>query len=251
MTPATGVPTEGLGLFLLARAFADGCSAMTGTEAVANGVPAFKPVEWKNARQTMLTVAILLTVMYLGTSFLAVHVGAIPTGDRGNGETVLSQIGRTVFGGPTFPYYVLQFFTMAILVLAAQTSFADFPRLSSILARDGFFPRQFSLRGERLAFNSGHRRPGHRLDRPGGGVQRIDRRPDRPVRDRCLHFVHPVAGGHGQALVRRARIRLAPKRPGQRRRCGRDGRCGGDHRRLEVQPGRVDHPGDRARSWSR
>ncbi|MGZ6315143.1 MAG: APC family permease [Candidatus Limnocylindrales bacterium] len=155
VTPATGIPPEGLGLFLLARAFADGCSAMTGTEAVANGVPAFQPVEWKNARQTMLMVAILLTVMYLGTSFLAVHVGAIPTGDKGNGETVLSQIGRTVFGGTTFPYYVLQFFTMAILVLAAQTSFADFPRLSSILARDGFFPRQFALRGERLAFNSG------------------------------------------------------------------------------------------------
>ena len=128
---------------------------MTGTEAVANGVPAFQPPEWRNARQTMLTVAILLTVMYLGTSFLAVHVGAIPTGDRGNGETVLSQIGRTVFGGTTPLYYILQFFTMAILVLAAQTSFADFPRLSSILARDGFFPRQFALRGERLAFNSG------------------------------------------------------------------------------------------------
>ncbi len=155
VSAATGIPTEGLGLFLLARAFADGCSAMTGTEAVANGVPAFKPVEWKNARQTMLMVAILLTVMYLGTSFLAVHVGAIPTGDKGNGETVLSQIGRTVFGGPTLLYYILQAFTMMILVLAAQTSFADFPRLSSILARDGFFPRQFALRGERLAFNSG------------------------------------------------------------------------------------------------
>jgi amino acid transporter len=155
VAPATGLPTEGLGFLLLARAFADGCSAMTGTEAVANGVPAFKPVEWKNAQQTMLMVAILLTVMYLGTSYLAVHVGAVPTGDRGGGETVLSQIGRMVFGGPTPLYYVLQFATMAILILAAQTSFADFPRLSSILARDGFFPRQFALRGERLAFNSG------------------------------------------------------------------------------------------------
>jgi amino acid transporter len=153
--PATGIQPSSLGLFLLARAFADGCSAMTGTEAVANGVPAFRPVEWKNARQTMLIVAILLAIMYLGTSYLAVQVGAIPTGDQGNGETVLSQIGRMVFGGPTIPYYVLQAATMLILVLAAQTSFADFPRLSSILARDGFFPRQFSLRGERLAFNSG------------------------------------------------------------------------------------------------
>jgi amino acid transporter len=155
VAPASGIPTAGIGLFMLARAFADGCSAMTGTEAVANGVPAFKPVEWRNARETMLVVAILLSVMYLGTSYLAVTVGAVPTGAQGNGETVLSQIGRTVFGGPTAPYYVLQAATMMILVLAAQTSFADFPRLSSILARDGFFPRQFALRGERLAFNSG------------------------------------------------------------------------------------------------
>jgi amino acid transporter len=155
VTPATGVATEGLGIFLLARAFADGCSAMTGTEAVADGVPAFKPVEWRNARRTMLIVAVLLTIMYLGTSYLAVHVGAMPTGDRGGGETVLSQIGRTVFDGRSTIYYALQFFTTGILILAAQTSFADFPRLSWFLARDGFFPRQFSLRGERLSFNSG------------------------------------------------------------------------------------------------
>jgi amino acid transporter len=155
VSPATGVPVEGLGLFLLARAFADGCSAMTGTEAVANGVPAFKPVEWKNARQTMLIVAVLLAIMYLGTSYLAVQVNAIPTGPGGGGETVMSQIARTVFGGPTPLYFLLQVATTLILILAAQTSFADFPRLSSILARDGFFPRQFALRGERLAFNSG------------------------------------------------------------------------------------------------
>jgi amino acid transporter len=153
--PATGIATEGMGLFLLARAFADGCSAMTGTEAVANGVPAFKPVEWKNAQQTMIVMAMLLGIMFLGTSYLAVNVGAHPTGDAGVGESVLSQVGRMVFDGRGPLYYVLQFATMGILILAAQTSFADFPRLSSILARDGFFPRQFALRGERLAFNSG------------------------------------------------------------------------------------------------
>jgi amino acid transporter len=155
VTPATGIEVEGLGLLLFARAFADGCSAMTGTEAVADGVPAFQPVEWRNARQTMLIVAILLSVMYLGTSYLAVHVGAVPTGLKGNGETVLSQVARTVFDGRSPLYYALQVFTTGILILAAQTSFADFPRLSSFLARDGFFPRQFALRGERLAFNSG------------------------------------------------------------------------------------------------
>ncbi len=155
VTPATGIPLEGMGIFLLARAFADGCSAMTGTEAVANGVPAFKPPEWKNAQATMLTMATLLGVMYLGTSFLATAVGAVPTGLAGGGETVLSQVARTVFGGRNALYLVLQLATTGILILAAQTSFADFPRLSSILARDGYFPRQFALRGERLAFNSG------------------------------------------------------------------------------------------------
>jgi amino acid transporter len=157
--PLTGLATENMGVFLLCKAFADGCSAMTGTEAVANGVPAFKPVEWKNAQQTMIIMATLLGVMFLGTSFLAVNIGAHPVTDAlgvpGGGESVLSQVGRTVFGGRGPMYYILQFSTMGILVLAANTSFADFPRLSSILARDGFFPRQFALRGERLAFNSG------------------------------------------------------------------------------------------------
>ena len=143
---------EGLTVLILARAFADGCSAMTGTEAVANGVPAFKPTEWRNAQQTMLTVAILLAIMFLGTSYLVGVTGAIPSA---NGDSVLSQIAAAVFYGRTPMYYVLIFATMGILVLAANTSFADFPRLSSILARDGFFPRQFAFRGDRLAFNVG------------------------------------------------------------------------------------------------
>jgi amino acid transporter len=153
--PLSGVAAENMGIFLLCKAFADGCSAMTGTEAVANGVPAFKPVEWKNAQQTMIIMASLLGVMFLGTSYLAIQVGAHPAGLAGSGESVLSQVGRTVFDGRGLMYYILQFSTMGILILAANTSFADFPRLSSILARDGFFPRQFALRGERLAFNSG------------------------------------------------------------------------------------------------
>jgi amino acid transporter len=151
----SGLATENIGIFLLCKAFANGCSAMTGTEAVANGVPAFKPVEWKNAQQTMIIMATLLGIMFLGTSYLAVNMGAHPAGVGGAGETILSQVGRTVFGGRGPMYYILQFSTMGILILAAQTSFADFPRLSSILARDGYFPRQFALRGERLAFNSG------------------------------------------------------------------------------------------------
>jgi amino acid transporter len=145
------VTAETFGLLLIMRAFADGCSAMTGTEAVANGVPAFKPPEWQNARTTMLTMAILLGTVFLGTSFLAQVTGALPAA---SGESVLSQIGRSVYGpGPL--WYLLQLSTMGILVLAAQTSFADFPRVASILARDGYMPRQFAFRGERLAFNAG------------------------------------------------------------------------------------------------
>jgi uncharacterized membrane protein YjdF len=125
---------------------------MTGTEAVANGVPAFKPPEWKNAQRTMLVMSTLLAVMFLGMSYLVGVTGAQPAA---NGDSILSQIAAGVFYGRTPLYYVLMFATMGILVLAAQTSFADFPRLASILARDGHFPRQFSFRGERLAFNAG------------------------------------------------------------------------------------------------
>jgi amino acid transporter len=139
-----------LTVFLLARAFADGCSAMTGTEAVANGVPAFKPPEWKNAQATMLVMSVLLGSMYLGMSYLVGVTGAHVS----NTDSILSQIAGAVYGtGPL--YWILIFATMGILVLAAQTSFADFPRLASILSRDGYFPRQFALRGERLSFNSG------------------------------------------------------------------------------------------------
>jgi amino acid transporter len=144
------VPAESLTLLVLMRAFADGCSAMTGTEAISNGTPAFKPPEWRNAQRTMATMAVILGIVFLGISFLATVAGAVPSAQ----ETVLSQVGRAVFGrGPI--YYVLLVSTMGILVLAAQTSFADFPRLASILARDGFMPRSFAFRGERLAFNGG------------------------------------------------------------------------------------------------
>ncbi len=144
------VPVESLSLLLLMRAFADGCSAMTGTEAISNGTPAFKPPEWKNAQTTMVAMAVILGTVFLGISYLAGVAGAVPT----EHESVLSQVARATFGpGPL--WYLLLLSTMAILVLAAQTSFADFPRLASILARDGFMPRQFAFRGERLAFNAG------------------------------------------------------------------------------------------------
>jgi amino acid transporter len=149
VTPAI-VPAESVGLLLLMRAFADGCSAITGVEAVSNGVPAFKPPEWRNARKTLTIMGALVATMFLGLSYLAGVVGAVPS----DHESVVSQIGRAVYGtGPL--YYVLQLATTGLLILAANTSFADFPRLSSILARDGYMPTRFAFRGERLAFSAG------------------------------------------------------------------------------------------------
>jgi amino acid transporter len=145
------VPLESLGILLVARAFANGCSALTGTEAVANGVPAFKPPEARNAQTTMVMMSILLGTMLLGIAYLAVASGATPSAQL---ESVLSQVGRATVGRSPL-YYILQISTMGVLVIAAQTSFADFPRVGAILAKDGYFPRQFAFRGERLAFNSG------------------------------------------------------------------------------------------------
>ncbi|HEY7063804.1 MAG TPA: APC family permease [Chloroflexota bacterium] len=152
--PADAVPSDlqPLTIFLLLSAFAQGCTAMTGVEAVSNGVPAFKPPESRNARVTLIWMGVLLGVMFLGVSFLATHLGIVP--DPNEEETIVSQVARAVVGQGAF-YYVLQFATALILVLAANTSFADFPRLASILARDRFMPSQFSFRGDRLAFTTG------------------------------------------------------------------------------------------------
>ena len=142
---------EGLSAILVLRAFADGCSAMTGVEAISNGVPAFKPPESRNARTTIAWMSALLAIMFVGITVLALQAGAGPALH----ETVISQLGRAVFGTGSALYYVLLVSTFFILVLAANTSFADFPRLSSLLARDRFMPTSFAFRGERLAFSVG------------------------------------------------------------------------------------------------
>ena len=150
-TATTPSPLVGFGLtFLILRAFAEGCVAMTGTEAISNGVGAFKTPSSRNAAITLAWMAAILAAFFLGTSVLARHYGVMPSAT----ETLLSQLGRDIFGGGTL-YYVLQYATFAILVLAANTAFADFPRLASILARDGYMPRQFAARGDRLAFSNG------------------------------------------------------------------------------------------------
>ena len=141
---------EGIGLFLLLRAFAAGCTALTGVEAVSDGVPAFKPPEARNAAIVMAWLGAITVAMFLGITYLAYDFGIIPGGN----ETVVSKIARRVFGGGLL-YYEIQFVTMLILLLAANTAFADFPRLSFFLARDRFIPRQFATQGDRLVFSNG------------------------------------------------------------------------------------------------
>lgn len=141
---------EGIGLFLLLRAYAAGCTALTGVEAVSNGVPALRPPEGRNAQAVMTWLGVISIVMFLGITYLAFDFGIVPGGD----ETVVSKIARRVFG-TSLMYYAVQTATMLILLLAANTSYADFPRLSSILARDRFMPRQFATQGDRLVFSNG------------------------------------------------------------------------------------------------
>ncbi len=149
---AEGYRLQPMTLFLLLAAFSNGCAALTGIEAISNGVQAFKKPEAHNAATTLIWMAILLTTMFLGTSVMAYLYHVQPK----ESETVISQFARIMFTGPLgWFYYVVQAATAAILVLAANTAFADFPRLSSLLARDRFLPRQFANRGDRLVFSNG------------------------------------------------------------------------------------------------
>ncbi|HEX8465343.1 MAG TPA: APC family permease, partial [Abditibacterium sp.] len=142
------------GLFLLLHSFSSGCTALTGVEAISNGVQAFREPAAKNASKTMIWMALLLGSLFIGVSILASKAGALPPNSQITDETVLSQVGRVVFGtGPL--YLVLQIATCAILVLSCNTSFADFPRLCSLMARDGLLPRQLANVGDKLVFDRG------------------------------------------------------------------------------------------------
>ncbi len=140
-------------LYVLMRAFSSGAVALTGVEAISNGVPAFRRPESKNAATTLMLMATILGGFFFGVSLLANELQ--PTVQEPPGETVLSILGTAVFGHGAFLYYVLQISTAAILVLAANTAYADFPRLSSIIAKDGYLPRQLFNRGDRLVFSNG------------------------------------------------------------------------------------------------
>jgi hypothetical protein len=151
MTPPS--PLEPITLILLLRAFAGGSVALTGVEAIANGVPAFKPPESKNAANTMSIMAVLLGVIFIGIAIVGVAFGFQPTSE--GGPTAIAQVATAVFGADSPLFVIFQASTALILFLAVNTSFNAFPRLAAILAEDGFMPRQFSFRGDRLAYSWG------------------------------------------------------------------------------------------------
>ena len=207
----------GVKLYDVLHAFASGGAAVTGVEAISNGVPAFRKPEWRNARQTLVIMGVGLGVMFLGLSALAaeIHVRPFESGS----PTVISQIGEAVFGGGPVGdvlYYALQAGTMLILIMAANTGFADFPRLASFQAGDSFLPRQLTKRGHRLVYSNGiialagaamvarrdHRGRGHAAD-PA-------------LRHRRVHRLHAVAGRHDQAPLAQARAGLAQEHASSR-----------------------------------
>jgi len=149
---AVGEAASGLSLFLVLRAFASGCAAMTGVEAISDGVPAFQPPEWRNARTTLAWMAGILGTTFLGLTYLINRYGIAP--DVEGHQTVVSMLARAVLGqGPG--YYAILVSTVMILILAANTSFSDFPRLGYFMARDRYLPHQFEYRGDRLAYSNG------------------------------------------------------------------------------------------------
>jgi amino acid transporter len=151
--PAKPLPhaTEGVTIFLVLRAFAGGCTAMTGIEAIANGVPAFRRPASKNAAGTLITLAVTLAVLFLGVAALGHAIRAIPTDQ----ENVIAQIGKTFAGSGSPLFYLVQVSSAIILTLAANTSFNGFPRLAAVMAADDWFPHQLSHRGFRLAYSNG------------------------------------------------------------------------------------------------
>jgi amino acid transporter len=147
---AHGITAFGLP-FLILHAFSSGTAALTGIEAISNGTTAFKEPRSKNAATTLTWMAVILAVLFIGISFLSSRVGAVPS----EVETVISQLGRTIFGGQGILYFGVILFTTIILLLAGNTAYAGFPRLSALMAMDGFLPRQLTYRGSRLVYSRG------------------------------------------------------------------------------------------------
>jgi amino acid transporter len=144
-------PLQPVTLFLLLHAFSSGTAALTGIEAVSNGIPAFKEPRSHNAGVTLIWMASILATLFLGITFLTGQIGGIPS----ETETIISQLTRTIYDGPGFFYLATLAATAVILIMAANTAFADFPRLSALMAADGFLPRQLTYRGSRLVYSRG------------------------------------------------------------------------------------------------
>ncbi|MEN6480649.1 MAG: APC family permease [Anaerolineaceae bacterium] len=142
---------QGITAFLILRAFSSGTTALTGVEAISNGIPAFKEPRSKNAGQTLIMMSIILGTLLLGISLISANIQAVPS----ESETVISQMTRTIYEGRGFLYLMVIVSTTVILIMAANTSFADFPRLSALTAADGYLPRQLTYRGSRLVFSRG------------------------------------------------------------------------------------------------
>jgi amino acid transporter len=142
---------QALSIFLILRAFSSGTTALTGVEAISNGIPAFKQPRSRNAGTTLIWMSLILGSLMLGITFLATRIGAVPS----ESETLISQLARTAYGGRNILYLATIAATTLILIMAANTAFADFPRLSALLAGDGFLPRQLAYRGSRLVYSRG------------------------------------------------------------------------------------------------
>ncbi len=190
-------PVGAIGLFLVLHAFSSGTTALTGVEAISNGIPAFKEPRSRNAGITLLWMSGILGVLFLSISFLAGRVGAMPS----EHETVISQIARAAFDGRGPLYLAAIGATTLILAMAANTAYAGFPRLAALQAADGYLPRQLTYRGQPPRLLAGNRGPRPRGLAPDLGLRRERHRPHPALRDRRLPVVHAVAGGHGPPVV--------------------------------------------------
>ncbi len=237
--------TTTLSLFMLLRAFSSGAVALSGVEAVSNGVQTFRKPESRNASITLAMMGCVLGAGFLGISVLASHLQPYRGEDDPTGIALMAEY---VFGGKNVLFWVIQFATFGILVLAANTAYAGFPALSSIIARDGYLPRQMANRGDKLVFSQRHHLPRRR----SGGVDHRLRRQhhgaDPALRVRRVHRVHAQPGRDGRPPLPRARAALEVVGRHQRRRrslhrCRRPRR-----RRVEVHQGSLDprraHPAD-------
>ena len=229
--------TKTLGLLMLLRAFSSGAVALSGVEAVSNGVPAFRKPESKNAAMTIGIMGAILGTCFLGVSVLAAHLHPY----RGDQDpTGIALMAEYIYGGKGFLFWVTQLATFAVLILAANTAYADFPRLSSIIARDGFLPRQLANRGDRLVFSNGiiflAMLAGVLIIVFKGNISALDP----AVRVRGVHRLHAQSGRDGGPPLAAARTALAGVRRGERTRLRRHRRGGDRGRGLQVHGRRVD-----------